>query len=31
VFLLGWAGDTLARARHGAHGSAIVLRTGADG
>ena len=31
MFPLEWAGDALARARHGAQGSAIVLRTGADG
>jgi NADPH:quinone reductase-like Zn-dependent oxidoreductase len=31
MFPLERAGDALARARHGAHGSAIVLRTGADG
>jgi NADPH:quinone reductase-like Zn-dependent oxidoreductase len=31
MFPLDRAGDALAGARHGAHGSAIVLRTGADG
>jgi NADPH:quinone reductase-like Zn-dependent oxidoreductase len=31
MFPLERAGDALARARHGAHGSAIVLRTGAHG